>query len=178
MISTFRFGRTVPTTRSADATTIARGIATIAREEQPIYNGMISISENAVHNGSGDLKWINWEARVTEVTYNTAHRIAAYIAMHDIAVGISEDMPDDFDSMGMFTTEGAGKLRQMLAELSDGLISGKIPAQHLNAQLETARQRLSNAGHGEVFDTAVREEIWQELDKVLSSLGVTLHEVS
>lgn len=175
-MSTFEFGRTVPQTRGADATTIAREIARACIEDDRNYNGLICISENAVHNGSGDLRHINWEARVSGIAYATAQRIHDVINAFDIQVGITEDMPDDFESYGMFTTEGANRVKQLLAELEDGLQSGKIPAQHLGAHLETAQAHLVNEGHGEVHDTAVREVIWEHLDKKLAELGLAVLE--
>lgn len=178
-MGTFEFGRTIPTTRAADATEIARKIAQVCREsEGGLYNGMIRISEHAVHNGSGDLMHINWEARVTDISYDTADYVQRLItAGYSIDVGVTEELPDDFDSMGMFTVRGTERLKAALDELESGLRSGAVPAQHLDVRLEKARETLAKQGHGEVYDTAVREEIWQVLDRVLAELGIQLLEV-
>lgn len=172
--STYEFGCTVPKTRADEATTLARGIATTCRIENALYHGLIGISENAVHNGSGDLRWINWEARVTDATYTMALGIASYLNGLGLDVGVSENLPADFNSYGMYTRAGTDEVKQLIAVLEQGLREGTIPAQHLAARVETEQHIVAGLGHTEVHDTAVREVIWEKLDRVLADLGIQL----
>jgi len=177
-MSTFEFCTTVPLLPDNERLrAIARGVTDVLIERNRLNHGDVVLSHVAVFNGSGDLKWINFEAAVYDVDHAAAKLVQEALGNFDLSVSISEQMPDDFDSLGMFTTRGAELLKGMLEETEVKLRDGSLSPVKLREWVEDFRKGLADAGHGEVYDTAVREVIWERLDRVLENLGIQLLEV-
>lgn len=77
-------------------------------------------------------------------------------------------------SWGMFTSEGASRVAGAVALLEESLRNGTLsPAEEfLTNAVEAHMNAIAGEGHAEVFDTAVREEVYGRLDKVIKELGV------
>lgn len=75
---------------------------------------------------------------------------------------------------GMFTAEGATRVAGIVALLDAALRTGTLSPTKLDEALEGHRKALADEGHGEVYDTDVREQIWAVLDRTLEELGVQL----
>lgn len=80
----------------------------------------------------------------------------------------------DRKTWGMFSAEGAGKVQASVDLLEGHLRSGALSPVKLDEAVDIHCKAIAREGHGEVFDTAVREEIWGALDRVLEELGVRL----
>jgi hypothetical protein len=80
--------------------------------------------------------------------------------------------PDD--TFGMFSAEGEDAVAAMVHDLTDGLAETAMPrAAALNRRLAEAMQAISDAGHGEIFDTDVRDRLSEALENPSRALGWT-----
>lgn len=173
---TYEFGTTVPALPDGERLkAIARSVTDICIHENKLYHQQVLISHDAVFNGSGDLKWINFGVKVWDIEYSTAVFVKQALGNLGLHVSISEaNIPDDCDTMGMFTRAGADHLRTVLEGVEEDLRDGSLSPVKLRDEVGKRLKVLETAGHGEVYDTAVREVIWERLDRVLESLGIRL----
>lgn len=87
---------------------------------------------------------------------------------------VEKELGEDGKTWGMYTAEGARKVEAMVELLSDQLRNGTLSPveQFLTNAVELHCNAIANEGHSEVFDTAVREEIYGAIDRVLEELRV------
>jgi len=83
-----------------------------------------------------------------------------------------ENLLGDKSTLGMFTTDGALLLHVELDRIEGYLRQSALSSAKLTEAVEDAWVRVAANGHGEVYDTAVREEVWHRLDRVLEEIGL------
>lgn len=177
MSSTFEFGTTVKADALPDTMTIVTGITSILGPPDAGASQLVGIHTDFVYFGER-LAHINWRAVVSNIDYPQARLVQETLKNFDLRTSLTEELPgNETAGLGMFTTAGAESLRDALLDTEDRLRDGRLSPVKLREWVDTFKEGLSEQGHGEVYDTDVREIIWDRLDRVLAELGIQLLEV-
>lgn len=141
--------------------------------ERGEYVGEFDIQVFGLHttislDRSGKLKWMNVELVISDtrglVTYDDLKGLAEVLAT---ATGDNwhvsqepETDEEDEQMLGMFSLEGGAMLNDLLEkELAPGNRA------YWGSILRAGMKRIAGAGHGEVYDTAVREVITAQVKR-------------